>query len=122
MPDGVPMSRCEMVHVSPGEHGQGVEIPCRRDAEGTHEKTVRVCRPCGEGLEAEEFVIAWDPEPTFCCTRCKRDVTWDQGADDGHPEWCDDCWAARHRWPCLTCWLRDLAEWWRLRKRDRNAD
>ncbi len=46
---------CEMT-VWPGTSFEGV---CGRPACGTHERDVRVCEACGQGLEFEGFVIAW---------------------------------------------------------------
>ena len=33
---------------------------CEGKARGTHEGSVRVCVPCGLGLENEGFVVRWD--------------------------------------------------------------
>ena len=56
---------CQMVH----PHHPDCRCPtceasqdeiCGKPAVGTHSHDVRVCEPCGRGLEREGFVIKWD--------------------------------------------------------------
>lgn len=54
---------CEMLQVSPGEDGMGLERPCTNAALGTAESGLRVCRPCGEQQIREEFDVRWDHPP-----------------------------------------------------------
>lgn len=51
-----------------------------------------------KGLENDGLITPCDcgtcavcESRTFTCAGCKRDVPWSMGADDDHPEHCDDC-------------------------------
>lgn len=49
--------RCEMVRVSPGEDGMGVERPCLNEAAWLHECTVPTCDECAAAMRAEGFEL-----------------------------------------------------------------
>jgi hypothetical protein len=48
---------CGMIHVSPGEHGEGVETPCQATSIGVTEDGVRVCGPCAAQMTVEGFRV-----------------------------------------------------------------
>jgi len=51
-----PTYECEMIWVTPGEYGQGVEIPCPYTAVATSEGFL-VCFRCARQLQKEELPV-----------------------------------------------------------------
>lgn len=58
---------CEMIHVTPGNDGMGVESPCTQPATRMTEDGVPCCSGCGLQHEHEGFTtsdLPDEPEPT----------------------------------------------------------
>jgi 2'-5' RNA ligase len=53
------------------------ELAQRKAAGGAHQESCGGPQDCGGEFE---------------CAACSRDVGWCMGADDDHPDFCDDCW------------------------------